>query len=387
MIDWTRPLRNGPTIPTAPSHFRGSLREYVERTLDPALPAPSIALQWHHAVMEHAHRNETPLLVRATSGYKQTDETTTRCGRQLRMTDNAPPWWIHAVAFSGRPPPTEGLASILDAVWCWMFHAKGPHANAAGWYVAHLLRAKPAGDGPPDQWDDRTSRQRFIRNVSPLNQLLVPKGNGSTMGESPELIATVADWYHSRFGSDFGQFVSEAGIRPHELGVPEWDVEVELRAAKEPTPLRTLTTVRPGTSPSMNAAGSPWWTAVLGGRPGQPPVARILAELSDADERLRSLGTGLTVEGFVGMANALFNDCRPADLERKNPGNIHIHALHAWHTLSRAKHAPRLGGKWARTVTALLPGSEEGLAMLRERDLDAFVRAAGRVVSHVYTKV
>lgn len=218
VIDWKRPLAGSARIPLAPARFRGTLRRFVDELLEPALPRPQAAIAWHEAIIAHALKPDETLLVRSTSGFKQENETRTAAGRRLRMTDNAPPWWIHAVAFSGASPPATGLSGVLDDVWCWMFRTRsrpgaGTNASDAGWYVAHVLRAKPAGDGPPEGWDETTARRRFIRNISPMNQFLVPKGNGSDVGERATVIATIADWYKARYGAAFTNFLEMAGVR------------------------------------------------------------------------------------------------------------------------------------------------------------------------------
>lgn len=123
-MDWKRPLAGSTRIPLAPARFRGTLRRFVDEHLEPALPRPSAAVARHEAVIAHALKADETLLVRSTSGYKQEDETRTASGRRLRMTDNSPPWWIHAVAFSGATPPDAGLSDVLDDVWCWMFRTR-----------------------------------------------------------------------------------------------------------------------------------------------------------------------------------------------------------------------------------------------------------------------
>ena len=239
MTDWRKPLRLGPAIPSAPDHFQGSLPEFIDLHLQHAIPTVEHASTWHKAVREHARAPSSRLLVRTTSGFKQENVAATANGRALVMTDNAPPWWIHATCFAGYPPPSFGIESLLDDVWCWMFRAnKGGKrfpgsANQAGWYVAHILQAKPPGDGPPETWGDQTAEQRFLRNVSPLNQFLVPKGNGRDVGERADVISTVAAFYRERYGQVFERFLSDAGVRPGELGVADWNQTVDMHAVKK----------------------------------------------------------------------------------------------------------------------------------------------------------
>lgn len=318
---WKRPLATGPLLPRAPDRFEGTLRGYLVH-LEPALPPVSSALAWHEAVRQHAHRRDTLLLVRSTPGFKQEDESRTRAGRRLRMTDNAPPWWIHAAAFSGRPPPAGGLDSVIDDIWCWMFRARRGsrgfhgHANEAGWYVAHILRAKPDGDGDPATWDDETARRRFLRNMSPLNQFLVPKGNGADIGERPEVIATIASWYRQRFGAAFDRFLDEAGAASGELGIDRWDSTIVAFGVFSAG--RPATQGRPPSSEARRGRARPTldgWGAVLGGKGGSSQArSTVLAQLADADARLARLQSNLTVEQVVGLANALFNKCDPTKL-------------------------------------------------------------------------
>jgi hypothetical protein len=399
MTDWKRPLARGPRVPHAPERFRGTLRQFVDDHLERALPRPDVAIAWHEAVVAHAALPGSTLLVRSTPGFKQENETSSLSGRVLRMTDNAPPWWMHAVAFSGLRPPASGLSGILDDVWCWMFRAHkggtvGPgQANAAGWYVAHILRAKPDGDGSPERWDDAVARRRFIRNFSPLNQFLVPKGNGKDIGERAVVISTIAEWYRSRFGDRYSTFLDEAGVRRGEIGRADWSSVVELHSGQDadepdaPAPVPTVRAPTPARTNSMRGALPAPWRSVLEPTAGRDRRAAILGATPDAPARLARLVGGLTVPQFVGLANAIYNKCDPTDVEGAAPGNAPQQARIAWSFLDDAKARPRLGGKWAKTVDVLTPGGDSGLAAARDLGLDAFVAASLRVVSHVYRRV
>lgn len=400
MTNWKNPLSQGPRIPSAPDRFFGTLRRYVDEHLEPSLPKAGNALAWHEAVLAHAERLNSPLLVRMTPGYKQEHEAKSASGRLLRMTDNAPPWWIHAAAFSGIAPPAGGLSEIFDYIWCWMFRAAnggstGPgHANAAGWYVAHILCAKPSGDGPPEGWDEATAKQRFLRNLSPLNHFLVPKGNGRDVGERASVIATIADWYRSRHGTVFEEFLREAGLRPNEIGRPDWDLVIEamgstgLATSIQPSSaLRMPSRVIPPDLVTPDSSAPNYWPLVLEGSHTRNPRADILNAAAKAPDLLAKLLDGLTVDEFVGVANALFNKCDPKDLEADAPGDLCRQANLAWTHLHSAKTKPNLGGKWAKCVSGLRSGSRDGLSKLTAMRLDGFVNAALRVVSKVYRKV
>lgn len=400
MIDWKRPLARGPRIPRAPDRYRGSLRQFVDDHLQHALPRPDVAIAWHEAVVAHAALPGSTLLVRSTPGFKQEDETASLSGRVLRMTDNAPPWWMHAVAFSGVHPPSGGLSGMIDDVWCWMFRAhqggavRPGQANAAGWYVAHILRAKPDGDGPPEQWDDAVARRRFIRSFSPLNHFLVPKGNGKDIGERNVVIATMAEWYLSRFGDRFSRFLkAEAGVRPGEIARADWSAVVEMHAGRgadqpdAPAPVPTGRAPMPAQSISNRGPFPDPWRSVLEPVAGRDRRAAILRAAPDAPARLARLVGGLTVPQFVGIANAFFNKCRPPDVEGAAPGDAQHQARIAWSFLDDAKAQPRLGGKWAKTVDVLTAGGDAGMTTARGLGLDAFVAASLRVVSHVYRRV
>lgn len=357
-------------------------------------------MAWHEAVLAHAERLNSPLLVRMTPGYKQEHEAKSASGRLLRMTDNAPPWWIHAVAFSGIAPPAGGLAEILDNIWCWMFRAANGgrtepgHANAAGWYVAHILCAKPKGDGPPEGWDEATAKQRFLRNLSPLNHFLVPKGNGRDVGERASVIATIADWYRSRYGTAFEEFLREAGLRHGEISRPDWDLVIEavgsagLATSIQPSSaLRMPSRVIPPDLVTPDSSAPNYWPLVLEGSHTMNPRADILNAAAKAHELFSKLLDGLTVDEFVGVANALFNKCDPRDLEAAAPGDLCRQASLAWEHLHSAKMKPNLGGKWTKCVSGLRPGSPDGLSKLTAMRLDGFLNAALRVVSQVYRKV
>ena len=386
-MNWKRPLPGGQRIPRTPSTFKGTLRRYVDEHLEPAMPPRDAVLTWHEAVVSHAASQTTTLLVRSTPGLKPGDELTTRKDRRLRMTDNAPAWWVHAVAFSGRTPPSAGLESILNDVWCRMFGARPDHANAAGWYVAHILRAKPDGDGAPEFWSDEAAKKRFIRNISPLNHFLVPKGNGSDVGERSAVIATVADWARGRYGSVFDSFLRESGCGPSEVGRADWNLVVEMvgthntPAPSSATPPHQVGHTRPSPAPTS------WWNMVLNLGSAPNRRAGILAASADAQHRLDGLTADLTVEQFVGLANALYNRCDPPDLKTAEPTDTVRQAQLAWSFLEDAKANPRLGGKWGATVDALRPDAATGLATIASLDLDSFVSAALGVVSQVYRRI
>lgn len=400
MINWKRPLSEGPRIPAAPVHFCGTLREYVDLYLLPALPDIDVAIAWHKAVAAHATKPGSLLLVRSTPGFKQEDETTTKGGRQLRMTDNAPPWWIHAAAFSGVHPPIDGLAGILDDIWCWMFRAhKGGsagsgQANGAGWYIAHILRAKPGGDGAPEGWDDTTAQRRFLRNLSPLNQFLVPKGNGADIGERAVVIATIANLYRSRYGEVFEQFLEEAGLEVGEIGCPAWDHVIEMAGpngliADPEVAMASIVKTRLS-PPALTDSITPihgYWHRILEQGQTQNRRAAILGAAVNSSTRLAQLTNQLTVQEFVGVANALFNQCDPTDLEAAAPRDLARQANLAWQYLDSAKVRPNLGGKWAKCVIELRPSSSDGLSALATLSVDNFVSAALRVVSQVYRKI
>jgi hypothetical protein len=400
-IDWKRPSAPGALIPLAPAYFHGTMRRFVDEELARALPAPAVALAWHEAVMVHAYSPGSVLLVRSPPNFKQEQELTTAVGRRLRMTDNAPPWWIHAAAFAGTMPPANGFAQILDSVWCWMYRAdKGARtrsgsANRAGWHIAHVLRAKPSGDGPPDQWDDATARRRFIRNMSPLNQFLVPKGNGLHVGGLPGVIATIADLYTSRYVDAFKSFLVEAGGGPSEIEAPEWDCVVEMFRDKLANPIVHASnmlsrSVAGGPSKGFSATGTPatsLWQRILGPRQAQNPRSAMLAAAPDADNQLQQLVTSLTVESLVGIANALYNDCNPRKLETLAPNDAARRANIAWSYLNDARRNPRLGGRWGKCVAALRDGAPEGVAEIARLPLAEFVVTVLRVESQVYRKL
>ena len=392
-MNWARPLQHGPAIPMAPEHFRGTLRRYLQEHLTPALPEPSVAIAWHRAVLEHASRETTVFPVRWMSGHPRGDEFTTPSGRRMLMTDNAPPWWMHAVAFSGVMPPAGGLTSIIDQVWCTIMDTdKGRkaipgQANAAGWYIAHILQVKPPWDGPLETWDEQTARRRFLRNLSPLNQFLVPKGNGADIGERAVVVATVAAWYRQRYGEVFEKFLLEAGARPGEMGVPDPEIVVTMEGGKSLSRHLPLARRSPPARPAIAGRPSTPWRQLLEHSAGENPRVVILMAAPDAASRLRHLTEDLSVEGYVGLSNALFNKCDPRKLREAAPGNQAAQARLAWAHLQDAKESPRLGGKWSTCVEVLRPGSNEGLSAVAGLGLEDFVRSALRVVSLVYRKI
>jgi hypothetical protein len=395
MTDWKKPLRHGPAIPAAPEHFQGSMREFVDRHLQYAIPAVEHTLAWHAAVCEHARRPSSRLLVRTTPDFKQEDLAANANGRLLVMTDNAPPWWIHATCFAGHRPPHTGIDTILDDVWCWMFRAhrggkRFPgNANQAGWYVAHILQAKPRGDGAPESWDDRTAEQRFLRNVSPLNQFLVPKGNGRDVGERPAVISTIAAFHRERYGDVFEQFLVDAGARPGELGAAEWNSNVEMHSVKKkvgtgakPPPPAKPTTPRAVSQPSHRSASSLWTMAL---RPAKPlPASLLMAEHPNAAEMTRLiLDDGLTSARIVAITNAMYNPCRPANLKKKG---LPVTAEQAWKILVARLGHPHSNqrSKWRPLVQALEPLPDSVRARIQRMSITDIGSLAAAIITGPY---
>jgi len=277
-------------------------------------------------------------------------------------------------------------------------------ANRAGWYVAHILAAKPSGDGDPREWSQFTARKRYLRNLSPLNQFLVPKGNGRDVGERPEVIHTVMELYRSRYGEQFADFMLQAAAENSETGVPNWSQEIEVhssvckalkgkkgdsRTAERAARRKVTRRIQPAQDVVSRCSpiGSPsYWSAVFGNG-GRNSRIDILEAHPFADERLRTLQRDLSVERVVGMANAYFNGCDPKDLREAASGNVHRQAELAWSALVQGHREPKLGGKWARAVDALRAGENQGVQRLSELKLEPFFMAIWRVVSQVYRKL
>jgi len=402
MMDWKKPLRTGPPIPAAPVHFQGSMRQFMDQHLLHAIPRVEHALAWHEAVCLHARQPASRLLVRATPGFKQEDHAATANGRLLIMTDNAPPWWIHATCFAGSHPPSTGLDTILDDVWCWMFRAhKGGkrfpgNANRAGWYVAHILRAKPPGNGAPETWDDRTAEQRFIRNMSPLNQFLVPKGNGQDVGERPAVISTVAALYKERFGDVFGRFLSDAGAQPGELRAAEWNQEVEMYSGKKQvaTGGKPVSTLHPGAlhtetvrCPAVLGQTAPepstLWELAL--HPAKPlPASLLMAKHPEAQAMTRQiLNDGLTSARIVAITNAMYNPCRPSNMKKSG---LPVTAEQAWRILVQRLDYPHSNrqSKWRPLVHALEPIPESVRDQIQRMSITDLGSLAAAVVNGPY---
>jgi len=329
--------------------------------------------------------------------------------------DNSPGIWCYLRALDGGFDPAdlqraikEGRIPVLKALkkkgrtWEWNY-AKAPLRQRDAdilWKPklkhCHILEVC---DRP-----SVTARQRAMRNLAPINYFVFPNGNKhfdttrvgwterpcpSDLGESPRVIAWVQHCLVDHLGPE-GSEVYQRYL--HVVGgrlppkPPDGEIQIRLREPRSLASSRTSPGPRSSRQSPTRRAGLSRWSTVLGDC-RKVSRARILSTLPNAQARLDRLRQGLTVEQFVGLANALYNKCDPRKLREAAPSDLDRQAELAWGYLEDARQRPRLGGRWAACVTALRPSAERGLAQLHNLSLDEFVCAMLNVVSKVYRKV
>jgi len=345
---------------------------FVRDTLTPVLPSEEAVCHYHRLLLDYA-RGEAPLfVVRHVTGMERGTEVITSDGTRLLPSDNAPAWYLHAVAFNGVLVEQEDFTEFVAGMPTHFFKvSKYPTANTAGWHVAHILEAKD-GNTAWKSWDHNGAVRRFIRNVHPLNIFFVSKTDWQRVGGDPDLIGYIAHVYKERYGQVWNEFVEIAGGGDLQQCPDAAGNRISIDADAS----------QGGGSPRTRDRSS--WAFVLGSRK-TPPIAEILARHPEATERTARLVAGLDLPGFVALGDTLHNKCRPSELKKAVPGLPRRQAALAWDRLEAGatKRYVRPSG-WTGAIKLLAEGADVGLAEVRSMDITKLAAAALRVVDGPY---
>lgn len=210
-------LRRRDMTPSPPL-FEGSLAELYARWALPNLPRPDIVAYYHELLVEYCNGEHPLFLVRALSERrtKRGVVYATRAGERFKVGDNSPAWWMHYVLFNELRVTQPVFARMIGGMPTH-FHAiqkQVPRSiSNAGWYVAHIFRAK---DGNVDyaNWSRHDLVRRFIRNIHPCNYFFVPKPRARDYGEDPRVIAFFATQYAARYSAVWREFLDLAQHGP-----------------------------------------------------------------------------------------------------------------------------------------------------------------------------
>ena len=377
-------------IPAAPTDFEGARGANTSlRYLEPLLPEVGVVERFHRALAAYVREPDARFLIRAVSGLERGTPVTTREGVTLLPTDNAPAWWWHAIMFNDVPVAPDGLAGAIDSTPARMFDIpRVATVNGAGWYVAHLLGAKD-GDVDWRSWSLTTATWRFVRNIHPCNVFYVPKWTPEwkQVGEDPDMIASVAAHYRTRYAAVWDEFALLAAA-PVGHGRRAADGRVTVHAA--PTTWAAGAAQRRVSRPREVQATSDAlpavWAEIL--RPGGiPRVGALLARHPESSARTRLLLDGLTVQRLIAIADALHNRCRVGDMQAMAPGDPVRQSTLAWDALDRgATKTYRITSGWTGAADLLADGQEMGLAAVMELDIEAIARVGARIVAGPYDR-
>jgi hypothetical protein len=156
-------------IPRPPTTFDGTLRELYSGWAERVLLRTDVVEEFHDLLVSYLQAADPLFLVRMVKGTERGVTVRTAAGQRLRVTDNAPSWWIHRELFAGRIPDRAAFGAFVDEVPSHMFGIpKGENISSAGWHVAHIFDVKN-GDVSFAAWDRTELVRRMVRNIHPCN--------------------------------------------------------------------------------------------------------------------------------------------------------------------------------------------------------------------------
>jgi hypothetical protein len=220
-------------IPTAPLSFDARLQQLWDEHVLQVLPDVR-EVEHHHAALLAYCREADPLfIVRALTATVRGNVYRTDSGSRFTPSDNAPAWWMHALAFNG----IRDVDYTTAPTHLFEIGRRVPsNINAAGWHVAHIYGAKDR-DTNWQSWDRAQLTRRFIRNIHPCNCFYIPKNSWRRLGADPKVIGVVAQRYAGRYRSVWPEFVSFAGGHSLDPGDPEMRYECSPKSkSSAPTP-------------------------------------------------------------------------------------------------------------------------------------------------------
>ncbi len=390
-----------PQPPGSPSHMR--LEEFVNSHMLAVLPSPEMIAYYHRLIASYVVGADPLMIVRHVRGTERGVDVSTNDGSRLRPSDNAPAWFFHALLFNGVRVEPSAFAELIGELPAHMFQMPSgfPNINRPdlrrppgeqGWHVAHILDAK---DGNVDwrNWTPQNCRQRFVRNIHPLNLFYVPKPGWRKNGGDPDVIAYAASIHAKRNPNEWEDFLELAGGQDLEANGRTGDKVLEFpdsKPANESARRKTKPaneSAKQKTDPKKKRASRPdrgTWSYVMGAA-SPPPIGELLARCPRADARTTDLVRSLDLEGFLVLSDTLFNKCRISAIEKIAPGGEEQRGQVAWELLEAgmAKRHTRPSG-WTGAARLLADGAEQALGVLKELEIEWLAAAALRVVTGPY---
>ena len=202
-------------VPIAPTSYEGTLADLYQSRLESVLPSVRSVEEIHRALLRYLRRPDAVLPIRARSGDTRGDRKPLPDGTTTVPTDNSPAWAMHRLAWEWpeRSLDADAFAEEIARLPVHIHkthHHGNNHINRTGWYVAHLLRAKPSHAGLNDLTPE-SARALFIRNVHPANHFYLPLANARDYKGDPRVLAFLRDRLAERYAAIWDEFLALAG--------------------------------------------------------------------------------------------------------------------------------------------------------------------------------
>ena len=205
---------------SSPPSFSGTLDELWNRFIEPNTPGEKAVDEFHRTLIHYVQEPDPLLLIRCLSGLVRRETYVTNEGERLKMTDNAPAWWVHYALFQDVRIAPGAFARIVDTIPSHLFDVARTipaSANSAGWHVAHIF---PVKDGRSDyrKWRRSDAIGRFVRNIHPCNYFLLPKPEWPRWGADARVIAFFAERFADRYADVWEEFTELARVDAATVG-------------------------------------------------------------------------------------------------------------------------------------------------------------------------
>ena len=194
-----------------PVHFAGSFNTFFQDWVASNLPPPDSVEQFSTLIDAYLSEPNPIHIVRSVVGLERGQVYQTNEGCQLKPSDNAPAWWVHALLMSNISLPNDP-GELFDEMPTHMFGMSGIESlNSAGYHLAHLAPAKNRNTAWR-QWSRLELERRFLVNVHPCNWFLVAKQDWQKHGGRADIIEWVCTAYQNRYGSLFTSFMERVSF-------------------------------------------------------------------------------------------------------------------------------------------------------------------------------